>query len=567
MSAHEALVSFGFLVPAAQWWFIAGVTLVVFFILLALVLLWVAWQSLRAIPDQRDIGDDGLLGLVSSKAPSAEVPATETPTSALPPAAPTPLAPAASPATIRTASALSESAAEEIAAYWSEPSASIATPPDQQAVPVSPVEIQPIPDKDGPIVRPLAPLPKPVGLHNEAPLPASEAPTAPLASAPATAAPDHEHISPTLGLLVEDIRAQLAQPTAQLPSSSAKTTQLGQPTSPLPPPPPIPEPKTIPNPPRAGLTEQLPVQRKSLRPPAPKATPEATQCEAPPVTLSPAATTAAITALETQIVGRETTLPATGARPGFETSTAAMVVPPPPPPLPAQQAPVPLQQLQAKPSSASLPIAPPRFLADDRPTGIRREIAWLGVGLVFYAVVLGSLVVIFFPTARNWLLPPAWAERVAAIPRGLGLESPPPPPPVVKQVEVRQYANTYSSVLKGAGGKTVRTVTIAGLVKNITNETLYDLRAEIELYPRAPEAPPERRTIYLVPSRLEPQQEGRYTLTVTDAEYRQSSLKRIVTGDGKDMREVPAIFVQGTLAPPSEAETKATTARSTVLNR
>ncbi len=218
------------------------------------------------------------------------------------------------------------------------------------------------------------------------------------------------------------------------------------------------------------------------------------------------------------------------------------------------------------PSASS--VAPPRFLADDRPTGIRREAAWLGVSLVVYAIVLGGLVVVFFPTVRNWLLPPTWAERVAAIPRGLGLESPPPPPLPAKQVEVRQYANTYSSAPKGAGGKTVRMVTIAGLVKNITNETLYDLRVEIELYPREPEgAPPERRTLYLVPNLLGPQQEGRYTLTFADAEYRQSSLKRVVTGDGKDLKEVPAVFIQGTLTPPDEAGTKPATAKPTAPNR
>ncbi len=168
-----------------------------------------------------------------------------------------------------------------------------------------------------------------------------------------------------------------------------------------------------------------------------------------------------------------------------------------------------------------------------------------------FVVLLGSVVVIVSPTVRNRILPPSWAERVAALPRGLGLEAAPPSVPV-KQVEVYQYANTYSSIPKGATGKIVRMVTMAGLVKNITDHKLYDLQVEIELYPREPDgAPPERRIIYLMPNLLEPGQEGRYTLTVADADYRQFSLKRVVSGTGKDLREIPAVFIRGLLEPPA----------------
>ncbi len=592
MFVLKTLVSPGLLMPAAQWWFIVGVTLVVFFVLLALVLLWVAWKSLRAAPDQREVGDDGLLGLVSSETPPTPALAAEasvaTPLPVPPVTPPIPPAPVIEP--VVPSPALHAAPApvppgavtEDIAAYWSEnpPSPSATSSPAPHAEPVLPVEIRPKVTHDQ-LAGPTSPLHEEVELRAEAALPDPDAVTTPLTPAPVAGASTPEPVSPPPGLLAEDIRAQLAQSAAPPPASPKTTGPLGgRPTGSLLPPP-APEPETIPNPPRAGLTERLPVQRKSLRPPAaaPKATPqdEAAPHEPAPVTpAASAAATAVIAAAETMALKREARASAVTDPSHLEASAPAGAPPAPPPPLPVQQVPA-IRPQPALPQAGMLPqagapaassVAPPRFLADDRPTGIRRETAWLGVSLVVYAVVLGGLVVVFFPTVRNWLLPPTWAERVAAIPRAMGLESPPPPPLPVKQVEVRQYANAYSSAPKGAGGKVVRMVTIAGLVKNITNETLYDLRVEIELYPREPEgAPPERRTLYLVPNLLGPQQEGRYTLTVADAEYRQSSLKRVVTGDGKDLKEVPAVFIQGTLTPPDEAEAKPAPAKPTAPNR
>lgn len=561
MSALEVFSRYGFFTPAAQWWsqpwFLIGLGLVVFFILLALVLLWVAWQSLRTTPDQRDVGDDGLLGLTTSELPPTvvQVPATNVPVGGPPP--------------FPVASVLTEPGEPASALR----TASASDTPETPAAPALPVEIRPR-TTDEFVARPPASLP-----GTELPSVVSQAdpnaPTQPLAPSPVADVSPTEHSSSPAGLLAEDIRAQLKPSTASLPASLKATAPLGaSATGPLSPPPSVPEPKTIPNPPHAGLTEQLPVQRKSLRPPtaAPKTPPkdDPTQREAAPVMPSASAiTTAVIATAETTVLNREDRASAIAERTDAE--PLAPVVRPPMLPLPVQQIPA----IQPRPpwSPAEMPpppssVAPPRFLADDRPTGIRREVAWLGVALVTFSIVFAGVVVVFLPNVRNRLLPPTLAERVATIPRGLGLESPPPPPPVVKQVEVRQYANTYSSVPKGASGKITRLVTIAGLVKNITNETLYDLRAEIELYPRTPEgAPPERRTIYLVPNLLGPQQEGRYTLTVADAEYRQSSLKRIVTGDGKDLKEVPAVFVQGTLSPPDEAETKPATTKPAAPNR
>ncbi len=583
MFVLKTLVSPGFVRPAAELWFIAGVTLVVFFVLLALVLLWLAWKSLRAASDQRDIGDDGLLGLVSSEAPPTPALAAEasvsTPLPVPPVTPPIPPAPVTEPVAPSPAPHAAPAptppgaVTEDIAAYWSEnpPSAAATSSPVPHAEPVLPVEIRPKVTAEP--VAPVRPALPEVKLRAEAIPPDPDAATTPPTPVPVAGASTSEPSSTPSGLLAEDIRAQLAHSPAPPPASPKTTGPLGsRPTgSLLPPPvPPAPKPETIPNPPRAGLTERLPVQRKSLRPPAaaPKATPDeaAPQKPAPVTPAASAATTTVIAAAETVTLSREARDAAVTDQSRPDASVPAVAPPAPPPPLPVQQVPAVRPQPTGSPSASS--VAPPRFLADDRPTGIRREVAWLGVSLVVYAVVLGGLVVVFFPTVRNWLLPPAWAERVAAIPRALGLESPPPPPLPVKQVEVRQYANTYFSAPKGAGGKSVRMVTIAGLVKNITNETLYDLRVEIELYPRAPEgAPPERRTLYLVPNLLGPQQEGRYTLTVADAEYRQSSLKRVVTGDGKDMKEVPAVFIQGTLTPPDEAETKPATTSPTKPNR
>ncbi|MGQ9897436.1 MAG: hypothetical protein ACUVR8_07795 [Acidobacteriota bacterium] len=566
----KILISSALFTPAAQWWFVVGVTLVVFFVLLAAVLLWVAWRSLRVIPDQRDVGDDGLLGLVSQETPSASAPDAEGCAS---PPLPVPSALEEPPPVPSPAPALASSGpvAKEVTAYRTEPqpSASALSSLERHTSPALPVEIRPKVTTDQ-VVDPTKPPPKAGVLFEAFPSASEDLVTKPLTPAPTSevAPPVRSSLPP--GLLAEEIRMQLApspaspKPDAALPAQSATEPLSSSPPS-------TPKPEATPNPLRAGLTEQLPVQRKSLHPPAlvPKATPSGGAAPREIETVTPSATaTAIIAASETTILGREVTA---SAQASLDVSGRAAEMSSPPL-LPVQQ--MPAVSLPSAPPQAEspAPVAPPRFLADDRPTGIRREMRWLGAGLVVYAFLLIGLAVIFFPTLRNQLLPPAWAERVAVIPRSLGLESLPVPPPPVKQVEVWQYANAYSSAPKGSGKKVVRMVTIAGLVKNITNETLYDLRVEIELYPREPEgSPPERRTIYLVPNLLGPQQEGRYTLTVADAEYRQSSLKRIVTGDGKDLKEVPAMFIQELLDSPEEAEIKSAAkpaaAKSARMNR
>ncbi|MCS7078628.1 MAG: hypothetical protein NZ585_01070 [Chloracidobacterium sp.] len=518
-------LALGRLLPAlaVNWWFVGGVALVAIFILLAVALLWFALRQLRSTPDTRDVGDDGLLGLVASDPFAPAQPAALEPVRAETPA------PGVAPVTPLERGLAVEIrprvTAEDIPTLTTEnlPALTAVSEPLSAALPRA--------ETPAPVVSPLL-EDAPVRAATNKLTPPEEAPppstTTGVLSPPATAklpspaastsplAQDIQeqppHTSPLLG---REATAPLA--TAS-PAEGARSPVTLQERAPV-------EAQTA-NLREARLTERLPAQRKALRPPQP---PPA----AAPLVAAPASV------------------------------AATPVAPPESPPvqvIPKVASPAPLRP--------ATEVPPPRFLGDDRPTGIGREAAWLGVLLALFVTVLGSLVVVFFPAARNRLLPPSWAERVAALPRGLGIEAPPPPPIPAKQVEVRQYANTYSSAPKGATGKIARTVTIAGRVKNISNEKLSDLRVEIELYPREPDgAPPERRIIYLTPATLEPGQEGRYTLTVADADYRQSSLKRIITGDGKDLKEVPAVFIPGTLEPPAEVPAKTAPAQSPTPSR
>ncbi|QUW02197.1 hypothetical protein J8C06_07440 [Chloracidobacterium validum] len=511
---------------AANWWGVISVTVVIVFVLLAIALLWFALRQLQTSTDNRDVGDDGLLGLVEPGEPAA--PPSVTPAAGADGARP-PVAVVNAPA------------AEQQTAPLPEPSLPVEIRPQITADDLAAVSTERAAESVSSASRQVA---------------EDNASKSTVASPLPTAAAE---ATPSVSSLAKDIQARLAHPVAApLPKT---TSPLDGTTSPLTPPP---AETTVPvtatsralntpkretgkletNPsaspkPSAALTERLPAQRKTLRPPPSETTP-LTQ----PV---PAVRTAVIAPPGTARLPEEVVRGESAAAATSDLADAA-------PPLPVQFVP---KVAAPSPSPNATPIAPPNFLGDDRPTGIGREALWLGVGFVVFMLLLGSVVVVFFPAIRSRVLPPTWAERVAALPRGLGIETPPPPPVPVKQVEVRQYANAYSSAPKGATGKIVRTVTIAGVVKNITDETLYDLRAEIELYPRTPDgAPPERRIIYLTPNLLEPQQEGRYTLTIVDADYRQSSLKRIVTGDGREMRELPAVFVPGTLEPPEEPVAK-----------
>ncbi|OYT72550.1 MAG: hypothetical protein CFK52_04975 [Chloracidobacterium sp. CP2_5A] len=479
------------LAPAASWRLI-GVALTVAFFLLAAALLWLAARRLQVGSDARDIGDEGLLGLVASDPLAPGQPAALEPARAEAPALKVPVPAEAPPERGLPVEIRPRITAEDLPALTAVAEAppalveASAPPPQAPPMPSMATEKPPVPQETLPSPATATLSAAPTGA-----LPASPTPTSPLA---------------------QDIRERLAR--APSPVGREETVPLTKPVEQVGRPAPaiedfLPEAQKTPTGEARGarLTERLPAQRKALRPP-------------PPV-------------------------------PAAEVASVAPAAPPPLAPLPVQFVP---KVAPSAPLRRAAEVAPPRFLDDDRPTGIGREAAWLVVMLALFFAALGSLAIVFLPAARNRALPPTWAERVAAIPRGLGIEAAPPPPVPAKQVEVRQYANAYSSAPKGATGKIVRTVTISGLVTNITAEKLFDLRAEIELYPREPEgAPPERRIIYLTPSLLEPRQEGRYTLTVADADYRQSSLKRIVTGDGKDLKEVPAIFILGTLEPPEAA--------------
>ncbi|MEP6635603.1 MAG: hypothetical protein ABJB97_02675 [Acidobacteriota bacterium] len=64
------------------------------------------------------------------------------------------------------------------------------------------------------------------------------------------------------------------------------------------------------------------------------------------------------------------------------------------------------------------------------------------------------------------------------------------------------------------GGQTI----IGGTVKNISQESLSDLKVELELQRRR-DGTSERMTIALRPSQLQPDQEGRYSLTARAQDY------------------------------------------------
>ncbi len=489
---------------ASNWWLVIWGTLAVLFILLSLALLWLAARQLQTTPDGRDVGEDGLLGLTASDPLAPPASAALNRARAETPAARMAVSAGALPERGLPVEVRPRVTAEDLSALTAVAEAPPAAP--------KPAEMRPPATEADPWGGRQADAPRKSPLPDEPPpLPAPA--TALLSTAPTLALPASP---PQTSPLAQDIRDRLAQ--APSPAAREGGGALAAPAERMDAAPADGDALAKAQQTQAGewrearLTERLPASRKALRPPQP---PVAAPLPAPPPVSLPAAEAA------------------------------------PPKPLPVQFVPQ-----VAPPPRPAAEFAPPLFVAEERPTGIGREAAWLVVLFALFCAVLGSLSIIFLPAARNRVLPPAWAERVAAIPRALGLEAAPPPIPV-KQVEVRRYANAYSAIPKGATGKIVRAVTIAGLVKNISSEKLFDLRAEIELYPREPEgAPPERRIIYLTPNLLEPQQEGRYTLTVADAEYRQCSLKRVVTGDGKDLKEVPAVFVPGTLEPPEEAPAK-----------
>lgn len=71
--------------------------------------------------------------------------------------------------------------------------------------------------------------------------------------------------------------------------------------------------------------------------------------------------------------------------------------------------------------------------------------------------------------------------------------------------------------------------TISGTVQNISNENLTNLAVDIELAHRK-DAGTEVRTLDIEPKDLAPQQDGRYSLTLTGSDYRSIKLLRIKSG-------------------------------------
>lgn len=71
---------------------------------------------------------------------------------------------------------------------------------------------------------------------------------------------------------------------------------------------------------------------------------------------------------------------------------------------------------------------------------------------------------------------------------------------------------------------------ITGTVKNISNEELDDLAVELELWRRT-DSSTEMKTVSIEPAKLAPNQEGRYTLSLSAQEYATVRLSSFRSGD------------------------------------
>jgi len=102
------------------------------------------------------------------------------------------------------------------------------------------------------------------------------------------------------------------------------------------------------------------------------------------------------------------------------------------------------------------------------------------------------------------------------------------------------------------GGKT----TLAGTVRNTSNETLTGLQVELELKSRKG-AGAESRLVKLEPSDLQPEHEGRYSLQLQAQDY--ASARLVALRSGGDLASVPYTTGQGQKRQPERLESKTTT--------
>lgn len=102
------------------------------------------------------------------------------------------------------------------------------------------------------------------------------------------------------------------------------------------------------------------------------------------------------------------------------------------------------------------------------------------------------------------------------------------------------------------GGKS----TLAGTVKNTSNETLSNLQIELELKSRKG-AGAEKRLVPVEPAELQPNQEGRYSIQLAVQDY--ASARLIGLKSGGDLAAVPYTTGQGQKRQPERLESKTIT--------
>ena len=98
--------------------------------------------------------------------------------------------------------------------------------------------------------------------------------------------------------------------------------------------------------------------------------------------------------------------------------------------------------------------------------------------------------------------------------------------------------------------------TLAGTVKNTSNETLSNLKVELELKSRKG-APVEKRFVQVDPADLAPGQEGRYSVQLAVQDY--ASARLIGLNSGANQATVPYTTGQGNKRQPERLEPKTIT--------
>ncbi len=116
-----------------------------------------------------------------------------------------------------------------------------------------------------------------------------------------------------------------------------------------------------------------------------------------------------------------------------------------------------------------------------------------------------------------WFLRQRHAERSRIQTQTQSAESPPPLPPSAQIIE-------NDAMLKGSQA------IVSGQVLNISSDTLSDLSIEFELK-RRKDGTLETREVIIEPKKIEPQQQGKYSLTLP-RDFSSAQIKRLMGGSG-----------------------------------